>query len=369
MDKLKFLFFLTFTVISVMRLPAEGNREYRDISEPGEGQDCFSITDYTGREVLIPRSIRKIVVVDPDAVPIIQAIGAEGLVGGIGKMTDSTEKIFPLLGEIPKVGDYTAPDIEKILEINPDVIFLSYWTPTDIDKAVNGAIPIVRLRLEPETYDENIRLIGHILGKDNEAETFVEWYMGQLDIIKEKIAAVPVDERKRVFEFYGGEYGLTEGPPYGTYGKESPLGNAIITMAGGINIASSQKGDWIVVDPEWVIMENPDYIVRDVFASQSGGDAIGYDAPDNHFAKEIMDLIKTGSALEGTEAVKNGDVCVIDGGLRQELWFLGVCYVAKQLYPDLLHNFYPEAIHQEFLTRFIKTDFDISERGLFIYSE
>ena len=366
---MKFPLFLSLFVFFAIGLLAEGVKENSNNSGIVGEQESFAITDYTGREVLIPRSVKKIVVVDPDSVPIIQAIGAEELVAGIGKMTDSTEKVFPSLGKIPKVGDYTAPDIEKILEINPDIIFLSYWTPKDIDRAIDGAIPIVRLRLEPETYGENIHLIGHILGKENEANDFVEWYMSQLDIIKKKIATVPIDERKRVFEFYGGEYGLTEGPPYGTFGKESPLGNAIITMAGGINIASSQKGDWIVVDPEWVIMENPDYIVRDVFASQSGCDAIGYDAPDNHFAREVLRLIKTGSALEGTEAVINGDVCVIDGGLRQELWFLGVCYIAKQLYPDLLHDFYPEEIHQEFLARFIRTDFDISERGLFIYSE
>jgi iron complex transport system substrate-binding protein len=49
------------------------------------------------------------------------------------------------------------------------------------------------------------------------------------------------------------------------------------------------------------------------------------------------------------------------------MWFLGIPYVAKLLYPDLFADLDPDAIHQEFLTRFLRIDYDVSKQGVFIY--
>ena len=48
-------------------------------------------------------------------------------------------------------------------------------------------------------------------------------------------------------------------------------------------------------------------------------------------------------------------------------FFLGVGYMAKLLHPDLFVDFDPQAIHQEYLDRFQRIDYDLDEHGIFVY--
>ena len=48
---------------------------------------------------------------------------------------------------------------------------------------------------------------------------------------------------------------------------------------------------------------------------------------------------------------------------------LGYAYLAKWLHPDLFKDFDPQAIHQEYLTRFMGIDYDLDEHGVFVYPE
>jgi iron complex transport system substrate-binding protein len=48
---------------------------------------------------------------------------------------------------------------------------------------------------------------------------------------------------------------------------------------------------------------------------------------------------------------------------------IGFAYIAKWLYPDLFEDLDPKALHQEYLTRFLKLDYDLDERGVFVYPE
>ena len=48
-------------------------------------------------------------------------------------------------------------------------------------------------------------------------------------------------------------------------------------------------------------------------------------------------------------------------------WLMGIAYCAKWFHPDLFEDFDPQAIHQEYLDRFQRLDFDVSEHGVFVY--
>ncbi len=43
--------------------------------------------------------------------------------------------------------------------------------------------------------------------------------------------------------------------------------------------------------------------------------------------------------------------------------------MAKWFYPDLFEDLDPQAIHQEYLTRFQGLDYDLDEYGVFVYPE
>ncbi|MGB4086157.1 MAG: hypothetical protein WBK06_01140, partial [Methanothrix sp.] len=46
---------------------------------------------------------------------------------------------------------------------------------------------------------------------------------------------------------------------------------------------------------------------------------------------------------------------------------IGTAYLAKLFYPDLFQDIDPSAIHQEYVDRFCRIDFDVKEQGAFLY--
>jgi len=72
--------------------------------------------------------------------------------------------------------------------------------------------------------------------------------------------------------------------------------------------------------------------------------------------------------LASVTAVKNGRVYVLSQDLQSgPRSFLSSEYMAKWFHPELFEDLDPQAIHQEYLTRFQGLDYDLDENGVFVY--
>jgi len=65
--------------------------------------------------------------------------------------------------------------------------------------------------------------------------------------------------------------------------------------------------------------------------------------------------------------MKDDKVYVIIKELTGNKHFLAIGYLAKWFYPDLFEDLDPQAIHQEYLTRFQGLDYSLGEHGVFVY--
>ena len=78
------------------------------------------------------------------------------------------------------------------------------------------------------------------------------------------------------------------------------------------------------------------------------------------------------SELKDVNAVRDGRVYIITwdvtvGGAKH---LVGISYMAKWFYPELFSDISVEdieSVHQEYLTRFMGLDYDLSELGTFVY--
>ena len=136
-------------------------------------------------------------------------------------------------------------------------------------------------------------------------------------------------------------------------------------IAGGKNIIENIQytGWWTKVDPEWVIEQNPDIIVATVMGSY------GYGVEDSLEMAAARDDILNRPELANVNAVKNGRVYMLDnsnmaGGPRS---LVGIAYMAKWFHPELFEDLDPQEIHQEYLDRFQRIDFNVKEHGVFVY--
>jgi iron complex transport system substrate-binding protein len=257
------------------------------------------------------------------------------------------------------------PDFEKILKQNPDLVvyYGTQWT-TDYEtinetlKKANPDISVIGLDcFKPETYVEDMMKLGYIVGRVKEAEEFTDWYTDKMDEIKNVLKDVPEEAKPRVYEGGRSDFYQTGG-----YGSSS---HNVIVMAGGKNIFADTAGD-VTVDPEALVERDPQFIIWKI--SNIGGYSLGKDNTTKfkEKQKEILDR----SELANVSAIKSGNVYIQSADIFfGGRYFLSIIYMAKWFHPDLFKDLGPQAIHQEYLTRFQGLDYDLSKQGVFVYPE
>ena len=313
----------------------------------------------TGKVVTIRKPVKRVIAAanydyPPEA---LRNVKAKDKIVGIKKMVADRKEFFPDLSKLPVIGKSSTHDIEKILSLNPDIVIASGSAYTknsaDLDQLESANIIVVRLDFyKPETMAEDYRKLGYILDKKAEAEEFIDWYEEHMSTINERVDRLSEDEKPRVY--------IESHPPmwYTTYLQGSGP-HQTLTIAGGINIAANLPGgEWAKIDPEWVIEQNPDIIIK-------GMTPAGYLVDDPSKMKAERDALMDRPELANVAAVKKGQVyCLFMPGQKSR-FFVGVAYLAKLFHPDLFTELDPEAINKEYLERFQ----GIPYRGIYAYPE
>ncbi|HIE31444.1 MAG TPA: hypothetical protein EYP67_03565 [Methanosarcinales archaeon] len=316
--------------------------------------------------VTIYRPVKRIIVLHSNGVEIIRTLNSSDRIIGISKHTADCADFFPQVSRLPMVGSMTSPDIERIISLNPDVVIAygSHFTrwSKELENKLHGS-DIILIRLDcykPETMTRDVRKLGHIIEREGEAEEFTGWYLGYLGVINERVGGLTEDEKPRVYiEGYD---------DYKTYSRGSGA-HQLVEMAGGRNIASGLSGSYTEIDPEWVVVQNPDIIVK-VVGTQTGA-LCGYGTDDPAEMRCLRDEIMSRPELADVAAVRDGRVYLIcaSGTWTNPKYLIGLSYLTGWFHPDLFGDLDPEAIHQEYLERFQGLEYNVSEHGVFVYPE
>ena len=310
--------------------------------------------------ITVNKPVRRIVASMLDSAEILRSLNAEDKIVGV---TDGgykgIEVFYPELSNLPNLGPSSTMwgglDYEAVLNLKPD-IYLPFYSPAIEVKEKLPGVAIVYLRLShPTRYIEGVRKLGYILDKEEEAEEFINWRESWLNKIKEGTEGLSEDEKPRVYM------------EVGTYGTTSGFSRfqQMCDIAGGKSISEDiTTSIWPRVDPEWVIEQNPDIIIRTSWSHSAGG----YDMDDPSVLRAMREEILNRPELAYVNAVKNRNVYTmvildIDG----TGCLIGTAYFAKWIQPELFEDLDPQAIHQEYLTRFQGMDYDLNEHGVFVY--
>ena len=209
----------------------------------------LTVTDMTGREIKLDGTAKKIVALTASDVEIIYALGAGDLLVGRGEYCDYPAEAL----EKPMVKSGSETNLEEILALEPDVVIMATMAQTvdqveALEKA--GVKVIVSDAQNLEGVYTAIALIGHIVGKDEEAAALVKQMQETFDAIRAKAE----DSGKTVyFEVSPLEWGLWAA------GKNTFMDE----LAGicGLRNAFADVEGWGAVSEEQVFEKDPDYIV------------------------------------------------------------------------------------------------------------
>lgn len=332
------------------------------------------IIDALGREVTLDKPAERIAYTHYSVAEVLKAVGAwDRVVARDGYISD--EKFYPNLDKIPAICPVRNPmdiNYEKTIETQPDVLILPkfewYGTTEEIINALEPDIPVVFVdTLNPDSFCDTIKIIGMVTGKEEEAQEYIDFYSGIYDPIVTKTSRITQEDRLNVF------YKAFSDTPEQiiTYGKEMPGGNEFFNAAGGKNIAGDLPFAYGDVDKEWILEQDIDAIVIMCW-DQHYPDIFGYAVNDSELAsesgKEIQEEIMRQDVFAHTDAVKNEKVYLLHNELLSTPRnIIAIAYMAKWFYPEEFPDLDPEALHQEYLDRFIKADYNLSNAGLFAY--
>ncbi len=276
-------YLICLVIISIMVLIMAGCNN--QLSNPKDGD--FTIIDSIGNEVAFDKIPERIIALQPGDVEIIYALGAGEKLVAIGTYSNYPEDT----DNKKKVGSGQDTNLEEIIMLQPDVIFMGKMAQTEehFIQLRDAGIKVVICDAQTieDTY-QTINFIGKIVNKSAEAEKIVNDMKLGFEELKSKAATkTPVNLYVEVSPL---QWGLW------TCGK----GTFIQEIFGLLNINNvfEDINGWAEVSEEIVIEKNPQYILTIV------GQSYGV----NNSVNEILER-KNWSTID---AVKNKKVFLID---------------------------------------------------------
>lgn len=207
------------------------------------------VMDEAGKRVRVPLHPQRVVTLAPNLTEIVYAIGAgERLVG------NTTFCDYPAEAkQVTKVGDTLQPNIERIIALRPEVIFVSTASQLEtFTKQLNerGIAVFVTDPHDLEGVFRSIKTLGELLGQEVQAEKLVSDLRARAAAVEEATKA-----RQPVTVFY-----QVSPSPLWTAGRKSWITD-LIRRAGGKSVTGEVEGEWMRYSDEAALASRPEAII------------------------------------------------------------------------------------------------------------
>jgi iron complex transport system substrate-binding protein len=266
------------------------------------------VADSDGFEVEFAQPPSRIISFSPGATEILFTIGAGDQVIAADQFSD-----FPAeTADLERV-DYSAPDPERSLSLDPDLVILATRQQESVEQ-FRGLGLVVLFNLEPESVEgvlENIALLGEITGHQEEAAALVADMQSRIEAVETALA--DIESGPRVY------YELSDG--LYTAAPDTFIGG-YLSLLKASNVAAGAESPFPQLTVEALIEANPEVILLADAAFLEGG-------PESVAARSGWDAI---------DAVINERVYPVDpdiGNRPGPRIVDAIEQVASLLYPEL----------------------------------
>lgn len=294
----------------------------------------LKIIDFMNREVVIDKRPEKIVSCAPSITEILAALELTNYIVGVDEYSDYPPEVKRLREEgiIENIGGVTTLNIEKILVLEPDIVFVSPGIQ-------GGLVPILEekgltvVALDANTINDvynEILIVGKIMDMEEKALSLVNRIRSSMDLVQSKLTQVR--SKASVLSIIWLE-------PIWTAGNGTFL-NDVIGYAGGYNVLVDNNG-WFMTNPETIVTRNPEVIIITAMS-------IGLKP------EEVLEKLMNIPGMDSVDAVKNKRVYLLYGQAENIYLRPGprigeaVQLLAMILYPEIFGIKVPTIIGDEY---------------------
>ncbi len=239
------------------------------------------IKDDLDRTVTIPENITRAVSLAPNLTENIFAVGAGDRLVGVTTFCNYPEAAQ----KIQKVGDTISPNMEAIIALKPQIVFVSTASQIETFTKQLEQQNIAVFVTNPQTLEgvlANLRQLGNMFGTPDKTAELLGNLQARIIEIDEKVQNKP---KVKTFVQISKE-------PLFTIGKDSFL-TKIIERGGGVSVTKDVATAYPKLSKETALALNPDAIILS-------------ESPDNLEPNEVF---------KNSNAVKNGKVFKINADL------------------------------------------------------
>lgn len=207
------------------------------------------VRDDLGRSVQVPIEIKRAISLAPSLTEMVFAIGAGDKLVGV-----TTYCNYPAeTATIEKVGDTQTPNIEKIIALRPQVVFVSTDSQLEAFMQTLAEQGIAVYVTNPKTLDEvfaNMRRLGELFDDVDGAEKIVTSLSARARAVSDSKRGL---DKPRLFIQISNE-------PLFTVGKDSFL-TALVEQAGGVSVTKDVPSGYPKLSKETAAALDPDVIL------------------------------------------------------------------------------------------------------------
>lgn len=321
------------------------------------------VTDQLGRQVTIPDSISRAVVLQHQTLNIAVQLDAQGQVVGVldewkKQLGPGFARLDPGVDKLPMPGGLTSVNIEELISLKPDVVFVTNYAPAEMRQQIEAVgLPVIAISLldvspaeavkqspvvgpdEAAAYDkgfeDGVRLIAEVFGKEKAGEDLIAAATESRALVAERLKDLKPGDRVRAY---------MANPDLTTYGRGKYTG-IMMARAGALNVAAATIQGYKQVTMEEVIGWDPQVIFVQTRYP------------------EVVDEIKTGAAWQPIDAVKAGRIWLMPeyakawGYPMPEAMALGELWMAKALYPERFSDIDMDARADAYYQRFYRVPY------------
>ena len=274
-------------------------------STPSNTVPMRVVTDDLGRRVIVPVKITRTVSTAPSVTENIFAVGAGDRLVGVTTFCNYPEEAK----SIAKIGDTMTPNIETIIALKPDIVFVS--TASQIEAFMqtldaNGIAVYVTNPIDLSSVFKNLKQLGDLFGAQDITDKLVADLQLRVDATNPS-AVNQIMPYPRVFVQISKE-------PLFTIGKQSFLTD-LIARAGGRSVTAEVESAYPKISKETASSLNPEIIILS-------------DSEDNQDTNQVF---------KNSPAVKNGRVYKINADILSRpgpRLVDALEQIAKDLHPD-----------------------------------
>ena len=245
-----------YIVIAAIAISAISCRLAEVASTPAPARQ---VQDDLGRTVSVPLKIERAISLAPSLTEMIFAVGAGDKLVGV-----TTYCNYPAeAAAVEKVGDTQTPNIEKIIALRPQIVFVSTASQLESFTQTLAERDIAVYVSNPKTLDEvfqSLLRFGDVFGTRENAEALVSTLSGRANLVRHTNSFVEPRAERKVFTRV---FVQISNDPLFTIGKDSFLTEAL-EYAGGVSVTKDvptaypklSKETALALDPEVIILSD-----------------------------------------------------------------------------------------------------------------